>query len=74
MLWGVLEKAAVITHHNYQEPSHTQKLKVVDRLATLQDQLQQIGRRHQADLEAVNRELKLLKASVSEQKSWVKQR
>lgn len=67
-------KAAVVTHHNHQHPLHSQKLSVVGRLAALQDRLQQIGHRHQADFEAVNRELKILKASVSEQRSWGGQR
>lgn len=62
--------------HSYTDPTHSQKLAVVDRIAALQKQLQQMGRNHQTeldtlqlqiptDLEAVNRELNNLKAFVS---------
>ncbi len=62
--------------HNHQEPSHTQKLAVADRIAAQLMQLQQMGRNHQTeldtlqlqiptDLEAVDRELNNLKAFVS---------
>jgi hypothetical protein len=73
------DKAAVLGEaapHSHIEPIHGQKLKVVDRIATLQKQLQQMGRNHQTeldtlqlqmqtDLEAVDRELNNLKAFVS---------
>lgn len=62
--------------HSHIEPIHSQKLKVVDRIATLQKQLQQMGRNHQTELdtlqlqmqtdwEAVNRELTSIRALVS---------
>jgi signal transduction histidine kinase len=62
--------------HSHTSPIHSQKLAMVDRLAALQKQLQQMGRNHQTeldtlqlqmqtDLEAVNRELNDITAFVS---------
>lgn len=70
---AVLEEAAL---HNHIEPNHGQKLAVVDRIATLKKQLQQMGRNHQTeldtlqlqmqtDLEAVDRTLKSILAEAS---------
>ncbi len=73
------DKAAVLGEaapHSYTDPTHSQKLAVVDRIAALQKQLQQMGRNHQTELdtlqlqmqtdwEAVDRELNNLLAFVS---------
>lgn len=70
---AVLEEAAP---YNHIEPIHAQKLAVVNRIAALQKQLQQMGRNHQTeldtlqlqmqtDLEAVDRTLKSILAEVS---------
>lgn len=63
-------------HLSHTDPPHSQKLAVVDQIAALQKQLQQIVRNHQteletlqfqfqADLEAVSRELKSIQAKAS---------
>jgi hypothetical protein len=67
---------AEAAHHSHTDPTHSQKLAVVDRIAALQKQLQQMGRNHQTELdtlqlqmqtdwEAVNRELTSIRALVS---------
>lgn len=77
------DRAAVLGEaapHSYTDPTHSQKLAMVDRLAALQKQLQQMGRNHQTELdtlqlqmqtdwEAVNRELTSIKALVSHRHS-----
>jgi hypothetical protein len=63
-------------HLRHTDPTHNQKLAVVDRIAAQKKQLQQMGRNHQTELdtlqlqmqtdrEAVDRELNNLKAFVS---------
>ncbi len=70
------ELLATAAPHSHTSPIHSQKLAMVDRLAALQKQLQQMGRNHQTELdtfqlqmqtdwEAVNRELTSIKALVS---------
>ncbi len=70
------ELLATAAPHSHTSPIHSQKLAMVDRLAALQKQLQQMGRNHQTeldtlqlqmqtDLEAVDRELNDITAFVS---------
>jgi ClpP class serine protease len=70
------ELLATAAHHSHTSPIHTQKLAMVDRIAALQKQLQQMSRNHQTeldtlqlqmqtDLEAVDRELTSIRALVS---------
>jgi hypothetical protein len=74
------ELLATAAPHSHTSPIHSQKLAVVDRLAALQKQLQQMGRNHQTeldtlqlqmqtDLEAVGRELNDITAFVSRRHS-----